>query len=99
MCRACNETSKTVIEWCLSDTQSYKSVCGNDTSTFHKRSSGYSDVYITSDGNIMLRTVRSVYGNVQFGCTKMCSDGSMGVHNITLSVEGNCVCMCVFWLL
>lgn len=88
VCRACgNETSMdSDVTWCITPGTS-RPVCGSDSETFHKEEKRYEEVYVTSEGDLLLSTVRNSHEKTNFTCTRVCTDGESQQHETALTVE------------
>ena len=88
ICRACgNETSTdSGVTWCITPGTS-RPVCGSSSEAFHKEGIGYEEVYVTSEGDLLLSTVRNLHESTAFNCTRVCADRESQEHKITVTVE------------
>ena len=88
ICRACgNETNTdSGVTWCMTPGTG-RPVCGSNSETFHKEGNGYEEVYVTSEDDLLLSTVRNLHESIAFNCTRVCTDGESQEHKTKVTVE------------
>ena len=68
-------------------------MCGNNKTFIDEE---YSDLVVTSDGNVMLTNARQGYDGKTLTCTRNCSDHHPQEHKITISIESTLLLLCVY---